>query len=164
MASTEQGITGQSRKKSNWLAIGSALAALALVVAMFAFVILPYTHEAKFKPQGRDRLRAESALMNFIGEDAKQIVVPAVNLDIGLIYVTVPISERSRALVKENGTLRTDMPGEVYDMTGPRDRIMIDFKTNPSKVMVGRHADTHNGKRCVERYRQWLEGAKLPWP
>lgn len=163
-ASNEQGMTGQSPKKFNWLAIGSVLAALALVAASFAFVILPYTHEALFKPEVRDRLRAESALMHLIGADAKKIVVPAVNLDIGLIYVTVHISDRSRARVKANGTLRTDMPGEVYDITGPRDRIMIDLKTSPSKIMVGRHADTHNGKRCVERYRQWLKGANLPWP
>lgn len=99
-----------------------------------------------------------------IGEDAQHAKVPAVNVDIGLIYVTAPLSPASLERVKAKGRAVAGMPGDVYEVTVPDRSVMIDLRSSPSKIMIGAASGSWNGERCVLRYREWLEGKKLPWP
>lgn len=142
----------------------AGFAALIVTIAVVFWFFFPAYREVMYRPGPEHRKAAVEILQGVVGDDAKLATVPAVNLDIGLIYVTVPLSPASLEIVKAKGRLVTGMPGEVYEIPSPDRAVMIDLKTSPSKIMIGAPGDTSNGERCVLRYREWLEGKKLPWP
>lgn len=142
----------------------AGFAALIVTIAVVFWFFFPAYRGVMYRPGPEHRTAAVEILQGVIGEDAQQATVPAVNLDIGLIYVTAPLSSTAVENVRKQGRIVENMPGEVYEFATHERTLMIDLKTSPSKIMIGASRDSWNGERCVLRYREWLEGKKLPWP
>jgi len=76
----------------------SFLAGLFVLIAMIAGVIwffVPLYRGTMYRPGPEHRKAAIELLQGVIGDDAKRATVPAVNNDIGLIYVISPLAPAS---------------------------------------------------------------------
>lgn len=143
--------------------IGAGLVVAVILIGALGYHGFLTYRDMMFRPKEFHRRAATKALEEIIGADARGLVVPAVNADIDLIYVTTILSEASVSTIRSQGVRRLDMPGEVLRFNRLQGTLMFSLSTTPARIMVGPATDTPNAERCVSRYREWLEHDRLPW-
>lgn len=146
--------------------VRNILAGLFVLVVLGGCVFLlisPTLRNAMYRPRAEHRKAAMAILGDILGDDAAKIAVVAVDNDVNLIYVTATLGEKAIGNIKNQGRRVAKMPGEVYEFDKER-IVMIDLKSTPSKIMVGTWQGRENAPQCLDRYRQWLEGAQPPSP
>lgn len=146
--------------------VRNILAALCVMVFLGGcvfFLISPTMRNSLYKTRAEHRRAAAAMLGDILGDDASKIAVVAVDNDVNLIYVTATLGETAISNVKIHGRRVANLPGDVYEFDKER-IVMIDLKSSPSKIMVGTWQGRENAPQCLERYRQWLAGARPPTP